>query len=149
MGIQARALDTFVYLFPFGTGEYVQRNYLSSPEIPARFEPSDRIADEFYLRAASGDKWTEVHNGYLEHVVSYGLFGAISLTVFMTVTIWNYRCAEVSADRRSLHGLAYAALAFFAVFFAFYSYPKVYVAYVFFFHVTFLARVRDGSAMVA
>jgi hypothetical protein len=145
-GIQSRALDVFVDFFPFGTGEFVQRDYLSASAVPARFRPSADVVEAFvnYEDARTGLKPTEVHNGYLEHVVAYGMLGVVGLIIFLGTITANY--FGVPTSRRIEQALVYSILAFFAVFFLFYSFPKVYVAYLFFFHATFLLR-RDASTM--
>jgi hypothetical protein len=147
LGIQARAADVFVGLFPFGTGEFVARDYLSAPLIPTYFRPavgSDELSVN-YENARAGIKRTETHNGFLEHVVAYGLLGMIGLSTFIMAIVANVRASR--SDYRMERALAFAVLAFFAVFFTFYAFPKIYVAYLLFFHATFLLRRPDPMAV--
>jgi hypothetical protein len=139
VGIWARAIEIFVYLFPLGTGEYMQRYFLASQVIPSLLIPLDLVAVSTYSLALVGEKTTEVHNGYIEYLVSYGLLGAISLGAFVTVTIKNYRLhGPISRRTRLLHILTYAVLIYCGAFYAVYSFPKLYMVYLFFFHNTFL-----------
>ena len=137
-GLQARGLDVFLTLFPFGTGEFLARYYLSCEAIPPIFEPAGTLAAFTYLQAVTGRKVTELHSGYLEHVVSYGLAGMISLAAFVGIIIRNYYSYRSTGRRPAVYALTYAVLIFFCVLHLFYSYPKIYVVYLLFFHNTFL-----------
>lgn len=145
LGYQARGLDIFVYLFPFGTGEFVQRDYLASPAIPSRFAPAGVISPlrpfadvalRTYQDAMFGATSSQAHNGYLEHVFAYGVLGVVGVLLFVGAIVANYWRSR--ARWTTPHAFVFAVLALFGFFFTFYSFPKVYVAYLFFFHASFL-----------
>lgn len=144
VGLQARGADILAALFPFGPGEFVQRYLMASTAVPSQFPPPERLATaiDTYRDARSGLKVSELHNGYLEHVVAFGLLGMVGLMTFIGATLLNYRRAV--AFSRGPVALVYAVLVFFGIYFVFYSYPKVYVGLFAFFHASFLIS-RPGE----
>jgi hypothetical protein len=151
LGYQARGLDVFVHLFPFGTGERAWHDYQASPAIPSRFAPAGVIsplrpyadvARKTYQDALFGWIKSEAHNGYLEHVIAYGVLGILGELVFIGVIVANYRRSRASP--RVPRAFVFAVLALFGFFFLFYSFPKIYVAYMFFFHASFVLSARDA-----
>jgi hypothetical protein len=152
LGYQARGLDVFVHLFPFGTGERVWRDYQSSPAIPSRFAPAGvvsplrpyaDVARKTYQDAMFGWTTSEAHNGYIEHVIAYGVLGVLGEILFIGLVVRNYWRSRGAA--RVPRAFVFAVLGFFGFYFMFYSFPKVYVAYMFFFHAAFLLS-RQGPS---
>jgi O-antigen ligase len=141
----------FVYLFPFGTGEFVWRDYQASPAIPSRFAPAGitsplrpfaDVARKTYLDSTFGATSSEAHNAYLEHVLAYGALGVVGVIVFVGAILVNYRRSRASPNLP--RAFVFAVLGFFGFFFMFYSFPKVYVAYMFFFQASFVLSHRDA-----
>jgi hypothetical protein len=148
-GIQARALDVFVYLFPFGTGEFDLRAFLPSEQIPSRFVPTDPLAAREYATAIRGLHSTETHNIFLEHVVSYGFCGVLSLCLFVWAIVRNAWPIPLEEGPRRMYAFAYSGLFFFAAFGMAYASPKGYALFLTLFHTTFLVQRKRASAVTS
>jgi hypothetical protein len=89
IGNSFRGIDLFVFSFPIGIGVGDQRFYemVSSPKVPALFTSLSHYEfafNESYWKLLSGMHQTDPHNLYIKFITEYGLFGVISLIIFIS-----------------------------------------------------------------
>lgn len=157
MMLWARVTEIIAFLFPFGAGpgmvfiamNYDVPSYLSSV---LEFYVSDLELYGYYLRIATAEYTTGVHNVYLEHIAEFGLLGLISLVMFITAVVKNF----LRYRRESTNGMleydllvaqacVYAVLLGLALHAIFESASRAYFLYALFFFLSFRLRTFTGE----
>jgi hypothetical protein len=138
LGIQLRAFEVIGSVFPLGVGGNMLRFYMGG-DSPSIFEISDPLLLEGYLRVTAGGVVTEVHNGYIEHIASYGLMGFISILLLIGVIIYNLRKVKKKlCIQNNLYTFEASIIVSTGVFYLFLAYPKFYIVIFLMLHLSFL-----------
>lgn len=150
LGIQARGLDVAMRVMPFGVGEDMARHYMSLPikrlwHFGPDTHPEIRIN---YNEVRSGDKVTEVHNGYTDCFMSFGILGLVALAATLK-NIWlNWKAAKRISPHSNLGLLRDVVFAMGIVILGknlLLSNPKIYVIVFVLLHTSFLLALNRDT----
>lgn len=157
LALWGRALDVFLFWFPFGVGPGLAPYVLKSAA-PEYFRQYSGFSSPLFLlhygNVAEGRYVTSVHNQYLEFIVEHGLLGVVTLTVFCGLILRNYR-SWLRGMRNSRwgdrarylpHVCVYAVLLSLGVFYLFVSYAQSELYFIFFMFLYFTFLLNQPAA---
>ncbi len=148
LGIQLRAFEVIANVFPLGVGGDMLRFYMGG-DSPSIFEISNPLMLEGYLRVATGAVVTESHNGYIEHIASYGLMGFISILLLIGIITSNLRKAKKKpCIQNNLYSFEISIIVLTGVFYLFLGYPKFYIIIFLMLHLSFLLARENTSNFI-
>jgi O-antigen ligase len=135
-------------VFPLGVGGDMLRFYMGG-DSPSIFEISNPLMLEGYLRVATGAVVTESHNGYIEHIASYGLMGFISILLLIGIITSNLRKAKKKpCIQNNLYSFEISIIVLTGVFYLFLGYPKFYIIIFLMLHLSFLLARENTSNFI-
>lgn len=94
-GLQLRAIELFLYSFPFGVGPGMAATAMNSPiresMLGFAFPQVGDFSTAVYGQVATGIKTTNPHNFFIEFTVENGLLGILVLAMFLFLLLRNFR----------------------------------------------------------
>ena len=150
IGIQIRGIELALKVMPFGVGEDMCRYYMSLPvENLWKFGPSTHPETlSNYDRVSSGEKMTEVHNGYLDCLLSFGVLGLVALVAGLRNVWLNWKTTDRISKGKSLGLLRDAIFAMGLVLLSYHLFttnPKIYVIIFVLLHASFLLSANRST----